>query len=271
MIYLSTGTYFQSFLDSPKLYFSPAFEAELSSLCESSSLKLLFQIVCRSGRTLSRRLYIPSQTVNRDSKDESEHGEIIKASLCGNPVCIRARVPNSTALCQLGSTKMKTCSACRLIHYCSKSCQLKHWQAHKSVCKARTSSELEGRGLLNSLSQVVEESSLEVIRRLIDSMQQRILSCISASSPDQKVLSLSDENFWVVITVPRYSCNRLKRVLREGLILQALEDCGTSLILRWGSLHGQPLPEIESKFLASQDTLCFSLKIMVIPVCWLQP
>ena len=31
--------------------------------------------------------------------------------------------------------KLKSCSRCRLAHYCSKECQVKHWQAHKSDCE----------------------------------------------------------------------------------------------------------------------------------------
>ena len=33
--------------------------------------------------------------------------------------------------------KLKTCSACLLVRYCSTECQKKHWPKHKRACKAR--------------------------------------------------------------------------------------------------------------------------------------
>ncbi|KAG8238204.1 hypothetical protein J437_LFUL018087 [Ladona fulva] len=45
---------------------------------------------------------------------------------------------NTCHICKLthgGSTRLQTCSACRLITYCSKEHQKKHWKEHKSICK----------------------------------------------------------------------------------------------------------------------------------------
>lgn len=32
------------------------------------------------------------------------------------------------------TVKLYRCSACRLVSYCSKECQLKHWPKHKEMC-----------------------------------------------------------------------------------------------------------------------------------------
>ena len=37
----------------------------------------------------------------------------------------------------------KKCSNCQLVFYCSRQCQLKHWTAHKSFCKANTKKSLQ--------------------------------------------------------------------------------------------------------------------------------
>nr|GAT42821.1 predicted protein [Mycena chlorophos] len=40
--------------------------------------------------------------------------------------------------CQTPLTDLKACSGCSTIRYCSKSCQKKHWPAHKKDCKPRS-------------------------------------------------------------------------------------------------------------------------------------
>ena len=34
-----------------------------------------------------------------------------------------------------GKTKLKACSNCKMVYYCSRECQQQHWSAHKHNCK----------------------------------------------------------------------------------------------------------------------------------------
>jgi len=38
-------------------------------------------------------------------------------------------------LCGKEAEKMKKCSVCRLVRYCSQECQLEDWKEHKKSCK----------------------------------------------------------------------------------------------------------------------------------------
>lgn len=45
---------------------------------------------------------------------------------------VRCRCAQCEKLCD----KLQRCSACQLVGYCSRSCQVKHWKAgHKQACK----------------------------------------------------------------------------------------------------------------------------------------
>ena len=44
-------------------------------------------------------------------------------------------IKNGVAVCEKRGTMV--CSGCRLVKYCSKECQMKHWPAHKFDCKSR--------------------------------------------------------------------------------------------------------------------------------------
>lgn len=46
-----------------------------------------------------------------------------KGTLCQNPSCLAK------------SEKIKRCSRCMMIAYCSKKCQQEHWEIHKKFCK----------------------------------------------------------------------------------------------------------------------------------------
>lgn len=46
--------------------------------------------------------------------------------LCGNPT--------HCYTCGKNEGKMRRCSRCKLVYYCSEDCQLKDWPAHKAVC-----------------------------------------------------------------------------------------------------------------------------------------
>jgi hypothetical protein len=35
-----------------------------------------------------------------------------------------------------GEVKLKTCTACKSVKYCSRECQRAHWKVHKPACKA---------------------------------------------------------------------------------------------------------------------------------------
>ena len=41
-------------------------------------------------------------------------------------------------MCGEKSEKMKKCSACKQVRYCSKDCQLEDWNGHKKSCKKAT-------------------------------------------------------------------------------------------------------------------------------------
>jgi hypothetical protein len=53
-----------------------------------------------------------------------------KPQLCGFPAC--RSPPSSSAGTRC---KLKLCSGCSLISYCSQACQKNHWSEHKDYCK----------------------------------------------------------------------------------------------------------------------------------------
>jgi hypothetical protein len=52
---------------------------------------------------------------------------------CNNPLCANLSQPTEMQIVQGSQHK---CSACRVVRYCGKECQAKHWKQHKPVCKA---------------------------------------------------------------------------------------------------------------------------------------
>ena len=53
-------------------------------------------------------------------------------------------ISESTILChgcQTEFPKMKKCSGCLNVHYCSVTCQFKHWPEHKSSCDPQGTNE----------------------------------------------------------------------------------------------------------------------------------
>jgi hypothetical protein len=72
--------------------------------------------------------------------DKSKQNE----QTCDVPVVAAAPVvaKKQYRCAQCGTTmeksKSQKCSVCRTTMYCSRECQVAHWQLHKPVCKAKT-------------------------------------------------------------------------------------------------------------------------------------
>ncbi len=47
--------------------------------------------------------------------------------------------------CHCSPDVLKTCSACRLVGYCSKTCQKEHWVVHRLTCRPAPNNHLRGR------------------------------------------------------------------------------------------------------------------------------
>ena len=48
-----------------------------------------------------------------------------------------ADVCASCGIAEIDEIKLKTCTACKFVRYCSVECQKKHWPQHKRACKKR--------------------------------------------------------------------------------------------------------------------------------------
>jgi hypothetical protein len=67
--------------------------------------------------------------------------------MCKAPSVVVAAAPPAVAekqycCAQCGTTtsdrkKMQTCSVCKTAYYCSRACQVAHWELHKPVCKVK--------------------------------------------------------------------------------------------------------------------------------------
>ena len=45
------------------------------------------------------------------------------------------KVPRVCEKCGKEAARMKKCSVCKLVRYCSEECQLGDWKSHKKSCK----------------------------------------------------------------------------------------------------------------------------------------
>lgn len=48
---------------------------------------------------------------------------------CSNPYCLNLARESEVKVSK------KTCTACKVVCYCSRDCQMTHWNAHKALCK----------------------------------------------------------------------------------------------------------------------------------------
>ena len=47
------------------------------------------------------------------------------------------KAPRVCQMCGKEAAKMKKCSVCKRVRYCSEECQLKDWKEHKKACKTK--------------------------------------------------------------------------------------------------------------------------------------
>ena len=91
---------------------------------------------------------------------ENGHGEVVKLPLAhigkeeqtkkaedekeevGTP---KKRAMRVCEKCGKEAEKMKKCSVCKLVRYCSEECQLEDWKKHKKKCKLPEPRKGEGR------------------------------------------------------------------------------------------------------------------------------
>ena len=72
----------------------------------------------------------------KEAEVKQEEGELKKKAV---------RVWRVCQLCGDEAVRMKKCSVCRLVRYCSEACQLEDWKEHKSSCKMKKEKRKEGR------------------------------------------------------------------------------------------------------------------------------
>ena len=48
---------------------------------------------------------------------------------CSNPACVDLRGASEVKV------SCKACTGCKVVHYCSRQCQVAHWKVHKGICK----------------------------------------------------------------------------------------------------------------------------------------
>ena len=58
---------------------------------------------------------------------------------CGNPMCTDLGGDSELAY-------KKTCMGCNVVHYCSRECQVAHWESHKGLCKRVQEEQKENEG-----------------------------------------------------------------------------------------------------------------------------
>ena len=58
------------------------------------------------------------------------------AAVCRVPRAVCARPDCGAVSGGPANTTLQLCAACQQTRYCSRSCQLAHWPAHKAACKA---------------------------------------------------------------------------------------------------------------------------------------
>lgn len=90
------------------------------------------------------------------SQLEHEYMSINKLSVCGNCLALGFQKP------------LKRCNGCKLVDYCSKECQKKHWPKHKAFCNM-----VQGKGAKNAYLSKLKTPE-EVFKILIDSYRLRV-------------------------------------------------------------------------------------------------
>jgi len=87
---------------------------------------------------------------------EHEYMSLHKLSVCGSCLALGFQKP------------LKRCNGCRLIDYCSKECQKRHWSKHKAFCHM-----VQGKGAKNAYLSKFKTPE-EVFKVLIDSYRLRV-------------------------------------------------------------------------------------------------
>ena len=90
---------------------------------------------CDRDKVGVARVYECLQTVMWSNLDQSNGVTKVQVSTVASPVSTTpTSAPNACASCGT-SKKLKTCSSCGNVSYCSKDCQKQDWVSHKEVCR----------------------------------------------------------------------------------------------------------------------------------------
>ncbi|KAI9916749.1 hypothetical protein PsorP6_016774 [Peronosclerospora sorghi] len=86
-----------------------------------------------SSNKLIQRSSSPATEVS-DKREES--GSETKSSAMRQSSAVSSSLSNLCGACRKAKGSLKRCGSCRLISYCSLSCQKAHWKYHKIVCRS---------------------------------------------------------------------------------------------------------------------------------------
>jgi ankyrin repeat protein len=94
--------------------------------------RLPFAVAASAGHREVARVLLEAQRGNRNTERPQPTPATTSAvavHVCGNPLCSLSSRPED-------EVRMKLCSGCRKIRYCSVDCSRAHWKEHKGACKA---------------------------------------------------------------------------------------------------------------------------------------
>ena len=88
------------------------------------------------GRNHANRHASDDEEDSENNNSEEEESDEEHSDAHGRPgVCPNCGGPKLPYICaQCGKTTIKKCSACLEVRYCSRECQIKHWNVHKESC-----------------------------------------------------------------------------------------------------------------------------------------
>lgn len=90
--------------------------------------------------------------------------------------------PYRCGTCSRATNDLKTCSACRLISFCSQSCQKLFWKKHQQLC--RVASKMITTGGKRTVFEVESDRNLEGAHKLANSCLMLILKLPSLLKRD---------------------------------------------------------------------------------------
>ena len=125
---------------------------------------------------------------------------------------------------KLPTGSLKTCSGCKVVHYCSAECQGKDWPVHQPLCKKVISSKVH---MYKGLSEIPKEGTMRFIpeelqspyflKKHSDKMKNTVPSKENVSIQDQNEISqfLEEYNGEKILDSTKYA-NFRDSLLKEG-------------------------------------------------------